>query len=362
MINSVYIHIPFCASICSYCDFSKFFYNKKWVNDYLTELEREIKSRYKNDVINTIYIGGGTPSSLTLDELSKLFEIISVFKLSNNVEFTFECNIENITKEKLELLIKNGVNRLSIGVQTFNEKYLKYLNRHHTKDEVISKINMAKSLGFNNINIDLIYAIPGETKEELLTDLDSFLSLNIEHISTYSLIIEPNTKLYIDKTNNIDEDLDYEMYELICNKLKLSGYNHYEISNFSKSGYQSKHNLTYWNNLEYYGFGIGASGYVNGNRYDNTRSFNNYIKGKYTIETHTLSKKEKMENEFILGFRKVSGINKKDFKSKYNIDLKSMDIVLKLLNEKKLLEDSENIFINPEYIYVSNEILLNFID
>lgn len=362
MINSVYIHIPFCNSICSYCDFSKFFYNKRWINDYLTELEKEVKLRYKNDIINTIYIGGGTPSSLALDELSKLFEIIKMFRLSNNVEFTFECNIENITKEKLKLLLKNGVNRLSIGVQTFNDKYLKYLNRHHTKEEVINRINMAKNIGFSNINIDLIYAIPGETKEELMEDLDNFLSLNIEHISTYSLIIEPNTKLYIDKANSIDEDLDYEMYELICKKLKSNGYNHYEISNFSKKGYESRHNLTYWNNLEYYGFGIGASGYVDGSRYDNTRSFNNYINGKYILETHALSKKEKIENEFILGLRKISGINKKDFKSKYNIDLKSIDIVQKLLNEERLLEDSENIFINPEYIYVSNEILLNFID
>lgn len=362
MINSVYVHIPFCSSICSYCDFSKFFYNKEWVNNYLTELEKEIKLKYKNDIINTIYIGGGTPSSLTLDELNKLFEIIKIFKLSNNVEFTFECNIENITKEKLELLFNNGVNRLSIGIQTFNDKYLKYLNRHHTKEEAINKINMAKNIGFNNINIDLIYAIPGQTIKELSEDLDIFLSLNIEHISTYSLIIEPNTWLYVHKTNNTDEDLDYEMYKLICKKLKSHGYNHYEISNFSKEGYCSKHNLTYWNNLEYYGFGIGASGYINGNRYDNTKSFNNYISGKYLLESHALNKNETIENEFILGLRKTNGIDIVKFKEKYDIDITKINNVKELIKAKKLILKNNNLYINPRYIYVSNDILINFIE
>ncbi len=362
MIRSVYIHIPFCESICSYCDFCKYIKNDKWIVDYLNELEYEIKSRYKGDKISTLYIGGGTPSSLDINELKKLFKIINIFKFNDDIEFTFECNIETINKEKLELLYKNNVNRLSIGIQTFNNKFLKYLNRNHNESMIKEKIDIAKSIGFKNINIDLMYGFNGETLEDLNYDLDKFLSLNVPHISTYSLILEPNTKLYINKDIGIDEDLDYEMYKLICFKLKKNGYNHYEISNFSKDGYHSIHNLTYWDNLEYYGFGIGASGYIDGIRYNNTRGLNKYLKKEYVSDLHTLDLREKIENEFILGFRKINGLNKKIFKSKFNIDMKNINVVNKLLNEKKLLEDSDNIYINPKYIYTSNDILVEFLD
>ena len=360
--KSVYIHIPFCDSICSYCDFCKFLKNSNWINEYLIALQKEVNLKYKGEIIDTLYIGGGTPSCLSIIELNNLFSIINIFKKSNNIEFTFECNIENITKEKLELLYNNGVNRLSIGVQTFNEKFLKFLNRNHSKDEVVNKINLAKKIGFKNINIDLIYALKKQTLSDLEKDIDEFLKLDINHISTYSLIIEPNTKLYINNEENIDEDLDYEMYKLICNKLENNGYNHYEISNFSKKGYESRHNLNYWNNNEYYGFGIGASGYIDGVRYDNTRSFNNYIKGNYINESHKLNINEIMENEFILGFRKIDGINKDLFNKKYNINIKELEVVNKLLKENKLLENKNNIYINPKYIYVSNDILINFIN
>lgn len=362
MIKSVYIHIPFCDSICSYCDFCKFLKNDDWIDKYLDALNNEVKDKYNGEVIDTIYIGGGTPSCLNLEQLQKLFNTIKIFKTSKNVEFTFECNIENIKEEKLELLYKNKVNRLSIGIQTFNQKFLSYLNRNHNDKMIIDRINIAKKIGFNNINIDLIYALSNQTLEELNEDLDKYLKLDINHISTYSLIIEPNTKLSINNEANIDEDLDYEMYKLICKKLEKNGYNHYEISNFAKVGYESKHNLTYWNNNEYYGFGLGASGYINNIRYENTRSINKYLNGDYLFESHKLDIKEKIENEFILGLRKINGINKNDFKLKYNIDIKSIEIVNKLLNENKLLEDKENIYINPDYIYVSNEILVNFID
>ncbi len=360
--KSVYIHIPFCSSICSYCDFSKFYYNEVWVNQYLEALNNEIDLNYKGEVLNTLYIGGGTPSCLNIEQLTKLFNIIKKFNLSTKVEFTFECNVENINKEKLEFLYKKGVNRLSIGVQTFNNDLLKILNRHHTKKEVIEKINLAKSIGFNNINVDLIYAIPKEDMNILKNDLDLFLSLNINHISTYSLIIEPNTKLYIDKFKNIDEDLDYEMYKYICTKLKKNGYNHYEISNFAKDGYESSHNLTYWNNEEYYGFGLGASGYVNGVRYDNTKNLNKYLNKNYIYESHELELKETIENEFILGLRKVKGINKKIFQDKYNINIKDINHVKKLITDGKLLEDEDNVYINPKYLYTSNDILIEFLN
>lgn len=361
MIKSAYIHIPFCDTICSYCDFCKFIKNDEWINQYLDELEKEIKSKYKGEELDTIYVGGGTPSCLNLEQLDKLFSIIKILNRSNNLEFTFECNIENIDEEKLKLLYKNGVNRLSIGIQTFYEKYLAYLNRKHNDKLIIDKINLAKSIGFKNISIDLIYALPNETLEELNKDLDKFLNLDINHISTYSLIIEPNTKLSINNEQNIDEELDYDMYKLICNNLGKNGYTHYEVSNFAKAGYESRHNLTYWNNDEYYGFGLGASGYIDSIRYDNTRSINKYLSGNYELESHKLDKNEKIENEFILGFRKINGIDKDKFKLKYNIDIKSIEVVDRLLKENKLIEDKKNIYINPDYIYISNEILVEFI-
>jgi len=359
--KSVYIHIPFCDSICSYCDFCKFLKNDNWIEKYLECLEYEINKKYKGEVIETLYIGGGTPSSLNLEQLTKLFNIIKVINTSNKLEFTFECNIENITQEKLELLFKNKVNRLSIGIQTFNEKHLKYLNRNHTEEMIKEKISLAKKIGFNNINIDLIYALKDQTIEELESDIDKFLNLDITHISTYSLIIEPHTILYINNEDNIDDNLDYEMYNTIINKLTSNGYNHYEISNFAKKGYESKHNLTYWNNKNYYGFGLGASGYIDDVRYDNTRSINEYFKGNYTLDKHKLDINETIQNEFILGLRKIDGINKEYFYRKYNIDVKSISVVQKLLKENKLLENEKNIYINPDYIYVSNNILVEFI-
>ncbi len=359
MVKSVYIHIPFCSDICSYCDFCKMFYSSNIVKKYLEELKNEVIKNYKNEVIETIYIGGGTPSCLNINELKQLFEIISLFNLSKNIEFTFECNL-NIDKEKLQFLFNNKVNRLSFGVQSFNENNLNFLNRKHTKDDIFNTINNAKKIGFNNINIDLIYALPNQTLKQLEEDLDLFLMLDVNHISTYSLLIEPNTVLFNKKIKNIDEDLDYEMYKLINKKLK--DFNHYEISNFAKEGYESKHNLTYWNNLEYYGFGLSSSSYLNNKRCDNTRSINSYLNGNYILTTENIDLKRKLEYEFILGFRKIKGINKKDFYNKYNFNILDNKVINKLVKENKLINDKYNIYINPDYIYIQNTILEEFID
>lgn len=357
--KSVYIHIPFCDQICSYCDFCKMFYSNNLVDKYLEELKKEIEKNYKNELIETLYIGGGTPSCLNIKQLNRLFEIINIFNLSKNLEFTFECNL-NIDTEKLKFLFKNKVNRLSFGVQSFNEKNLKFLNRNHNRKDIFNVIENSKKIGFNNINIDLIYALPNQTLEELNEDLDLFLKLDVSHISTYSLIIELNTILYNNKTNNIDEDLDYKMYELIIKKLK--NYNHYEISNFAKKGYESKHNLTYWNNLEYYGFGLSSSGYINNIRYDNTKSINEYLKGNYILNKEEIDLTRKLEYEFILGFRKINGINKDDFYNKYNFNVLDNEIIKKLIKENKVIDDEKNIYINPKYIYVENSILEEFIN
>ena len=357
--KSVYIHIPFCNKICSYCDFTKVYYNKKYIDKYLDTLEYEINSKYQNELVNTIYIGGGTPTSLDLEELERLFKINEVFNLNKEYEYTIECNIESLTKEKLDLFKKYHINRLSIGIETFNNKFLKYLNRSHNNKDVFEIIEYAKTL-FDNINIDLIYGLKNETLDDLKSDIDKFLKLDINHISTYSLIIEPHTVLYINNEKNIDEELEYNMYNYICNELKKYDYNHYEVSNFAKEGYESVHNLTYWNNNEYYGFGLGASGFINNIRYTNTKNINNYFNKEFIYEEEKMNKQTNMENEMILGLRKLKGVSISNFKKKYNEDINIFNID-KLLKERKLIIKDDYIFINEDYIYTSNDILINFI-
>lgn len=353
---SIYIHIPFCSKICSYCDFPKIIKNENIVDKYLIFLEKEIDENYKGEKIKTLYIGGGTPTSLSIKELEKLFQIISKIKLDKDAEITIEANSEDLTEEKLSFL-KGKVNRLSIGVETFNKETLKELNRTVN----IKNIENAFKY-FENINLDLMYGFRNQKLEDLEYDLKKIIDLNPTHISTYSLIIEPNTKLYIEKYPAMDEDIDRKMYELIENTLKKKGYMHYEISNYSKKNFASQHNLVYWDNENYYGFGLGAGGYINDIRYQNTRSLTKYLNGKYKLEETKLDTNQKIQNEFILGLRKIKGINKTTFKEKYGIELKNLDIVKELLKQNLLKENQKSIFINPIYIYTSNEILVKFID
>lgn len=358
--HSIYIHIPFCNSICSYCDFSKMFYNESIVNKYLTALKQEILSNYKKEVVDTIYIGGGSPSCLNIKQLNIIKDIISVFNINKDYEFTIELNINDIKEDKLLLYKEIGVNRISIGIQTVNENHLKLLNRFHTKDEVIKKINLTKKY-FSNINVDFMYGFYNQTMDELKEDLEFFKTLNVEHISIYSLILEPNTKLYIDNVKNIDDELENKMYYYIINYLEKLGYNHYEVSNFSKEGYESRHNLTYWNNEKYYGFGLGASGYINNYRYSNTRSINNYLKGNYILEKKQQTKELQMENEMILGLRKIKGVKKKDFFNKFNCQIEDIFDIDKLIKNKLLIDNGQYLYIPKDKLYVQNQILINFI-
>lgn len=359
--ESVYIHIPFCKSICSYCDFCKLIYNGPWVTQYLNALVAEIRDKYLGEKVKTLYIGGGTPSCLKEKDLKYLMDIIKLFDLTELEEFTFECNLNDINEELLNVLKANGVNRLSIGIESFNEDNLKFMERNHTFLEAQENIKLCRSKGFDNINVDLIYGIPGESLKDLKKDLELILKLEPEHISTYSLIFEDNTKLSLKKMNPIPEELDASMYEMICDKLDSKNYIHYEVSNFCKKGKMSKHNWHYWSNLEYYGFGLGASGYVHGERYTNTRSLTKYLKGEFVLEAEILSKEDMMYNEVMLGLRKMEGINLKDFFRKYEVNLQEVFDLKEVLREEELLVDGEYLYVNPLYIYVMNEILIKIL-
>lgn len=357
---SIYIHIPFCNSICTYCDFCKIFYDKKYINDYLNNLEQEIKVRYKSEIVNTIFIGGGTPSSLDDEELIRLMNIIEIFKLNDNYEFTVECNIESITENKLKIMKKYGVNRISIGVESFDNSIIKLLGRNHTKEDVYNKIGIVKRY-FSNINIDLIYAAYDDINI-LKSDIDCFLKLDIPHISTYSLIIEDNTMLKINGMKNIDEDIDYEMYKYIEDALEKNNYIHYEISNYAKNGYQSKHNLVYWNNEEYYGFGLSSTSYINNERITNTKNLRKYLNGEY-LDTSVYEDKDiRMENEIMLGLRKLDGINLDRFKDKFNVSLEDIYNIDNLVRNGYLIRDNNCIKIDKKYMYISNEIIVRILE
>ncbi len=355
MAKAVYIHIPFCASICTYCDFAKVLKNEKWIDAYLKALKQEIKINYQGEIINTLYIGGGTPSTLSLQQLETLFNILKIFKLSKNVEITLEANVEDLTQEKLEFL-KNKINRLSIGVQSFDDKILKLLGRKRVDK---SNLILAKKY-FNNINVDLMYGFNEENLDILKEDINMLLNLDIPHISTYSLILEPHTKLYIDNYQLLDDSTENERY--IEKTLTKHGYIHYEISNYAKKDFASKHNLTYWNNDNYYGFGLGSSGYLKDERYENENNLMKYLNGTFIKEKHKLTKLETIQNEFILGFRKLKGINKNIFKDKYGLDIKDIKVIDELLKQSFLKENNNYIFINHKYLYLSNEILVKFLD
>lgn len=356
-IKSIYIHIPFCQSICSYCDFCKLFYNKKLVNFYLKELEKEIIDNYKGEEISTIYIGGGTPTSLSYDELSFLFTILKKIKLASNYEFTIEANVDSLDIDKIKLLKKNKVNRISIGVETFNDSYQKLINRKLSLKQLENTIKLLKDNGINNINLDLIYGFRNESIEILDKDLECLLSLDIPHISIYSLIVEDNTILKINNYQRLDDDNDQVLYNYIEEKLEKNNYKHYEISNYAKVGYESRHNLVYWHNDEYYGFGLSSASYYNNIRKTNTRSINNYLKGKREVEKEKLSLKDKMDYEMILGLRLEKGVSKEEFFKKYSTTIDKIYNYKELLDSNILVENNKYLYVNKNYRYVLNEIL-----
>lgn len=360
-IKSVYIHIPFCNSICSYCDFCKVVYNSDWISPYINRLNEEIENSYMGEEIDTLYIGGGTPSFLSLLELEELFNVLDKFKKSSSIEFTFECNLSDIEEKKMQYLYNKGVNRLSIGIESFDPDKLKFMNREANFKDAKRKMELLRKIGFKNINLDLMYALPEENIKMVQKDLSLMLKLKPEHISTYSLIIEKNTLVGLNKIKPIEEDRDAKMYEVICKTLKKAGFKHYEVSNFALPGYESKHNLTYWNNEEYYGFGCGASGYVAAVRYENTKSLTEYLKGNFVSSRSLMSKVDNMENELILGFRKLEGISLQRFFDKFEENMQNIFPIKPLVKSGDIIYKDGRVYINPKKLYVMNEILIKLI-
>lgn len=359
-VMSVYIHIPFCNYICSYCDFCKIIYDKRYIKRYLDSLRSEIVSRYRGEEVKTIYIGGGTPSSLDTQELIMLLDIISLFNLSSDYEFTIEGNIESINEDKLIIMKKYGVNRISVGVESFNSDIIKLLGRRHTKEEVFDKINLIKRY-IDNINVDIIYGAYSDISI-LKRDISYALELNVNHISAYSLIIEDNTLLKVNGFSYIDEDIDFEMYKYINDTLVSNGYIHYEISNYAKRGYESRHNLVYWNNDYYYGFGLSSCSYIDNERIVNTKNLSKYLDGEYIATSIIEDINVRMENEVMLGLRKFKGINLDVFRSKYKRDLMDVFNTDDLIRDGYLVIEDNYLRISSDYMYISNEIIVRMFE
>lgn len=356
----VYIHIPFCKTICSYCDFCKMHYNEKFVSSYLTHLEKEIHARYKGEPVNSIYIGGGTPSCLTVNELDHLLSILTIFNLTDNYEYTIECNIENIDIDKLNIFKSYGINRLSIGVESFDKDNITILSRHHDEDMVFDNIYLAKKY-FNNINIDLIYGVSPNI-DKVKNDISKFLMLDIPHISCYSLILEEHTKLWIDKQKYIPEELDKEMFDYINDTLTKNGYIHYEISNYAKEGYESIHNKNYWLNGKYYGFGLSAVSFLDHHRISNTKNLTKYLEDNYIEEDNYESNLVSKENDLILGLRLIEGIDIDKYNNTWHTSILENPTIKELINDKYLKVSNNHLSCNYQYIYLLNSILTKILD
>lgn len=365
--KNVYIHIPFCKSKCRYCSFVS--YPKSELKEkYLNALTKEIRTRYQKETLDTLYFGGGTPSLLSYNELN---ELIKLFNTNDNTEITLEANPETITKEYL-IYIKNcGINRLSFGCQTFDNTILKLIGRIHTAEQVKNAIYLAQNTGFDNINLDLIYGLPKQTLEIFENDLNTAVSTGVRHISLYGLKIEENCYFYKNPPESLpDNDMQADMYLKAISFLENNHFEHYEISNFAKNdlqgkSYRSKHNLNYWNNNSYYGFGVAAHGYENGIRYNNTENIEEYISipTEHQAE-HRLTEQEKLEEEIFLGFRKTSGINVEQINQKYNINFckKYKNTIDKYIKLQYLTETNAGYKLSNNGILVSNIILSEFLD
>lgn len=369
--TSAYVHIPFCTQICYYCDFSKVFIKNQPVDDYLQALIREFES-YDIEQLRTLYIGGGTPTSITAQQLDYLLtNLIKHLDLSVLEEFTIEANPGDLTDDKIEVLKKSAVNRVSLGVQTFNDKQLKRIGRSHNESQIYSTIDHLKTAGFDNISIDLIYALPGQTMEDVKENVAKAIALDIPHLSLYSLILEHHTvfmnKMRLGKLNLPQEDLEVEMFEYIIAELEANGFEHYEISNFTKPGFESRHNLMYWDNVEYYGVGAGASGYLNGVRYRNRGPIQHYLKavseGNARLSEEVLTKDEMMEEELFLGLRKKSGVSIAKFEEKFGVSFEEHygQIVTELCQQGLLVLDDKVVRMTKKGLFLGDTVAERFI-
>ncbi|MCR8645713.1 radical SAM family heme chaperone HemW [Paenibacillus sp. N1-5-1-14] len=376
--KAVYIHIPFCTNKCFYCDFNSFVLQGQPVEAYLDALEREMEltvAQVPPGEIKTIFVGGGTPTVLTPPQMEKFLRIVGkYFPLDHpELEFSMEANPGTTDEEKLAVMRAGGVNRLSFGVQSFDNGLLERIGRIHNTDDVYRSVANAKKVGFDNISIDLMFGLPKQTVDIMNTTLDEALKLDLQHYSIYSLKVEENTLFHtLFNKNQLplpDEDEELAMYELIMRRLKEAGYEQYEISNFARPGRKSMHNITYWLNHPYYGLGAGAHGYVRGLRHVNVKGVQPYInateKGLPILEKHEVSTKEAMEDFMMVGLRLLDGVCSADFEAQFDVLLHDVfgAKLDKLVQQGLLIEtDGPTYRLSDRGLLLGNEVFGEFLE
>ncbi len=370
--KSLYIHIPFCKKKCYYCDFPSFCGKDHLTKAYIDALKEEIDKKTSDFNIATIFIGGGTPTFLNSKELYALGEAIKKLNITEDCEFTVECNPGTLNREKLIALRDIGVNRLSFGLQSTHDYHLKNIGRIHSYEEFLRNYELARELGFNNINVDLIFGLPKETLKEWQEDLIAISMLRPEHISCYSLIIEEGTPFEKMYNNGMlilpSEEEERDMYRESIRILEDYGYLQYEISNFSLPGMECRHNLTYWELRDYIACGTGAHGYINGVREKNTHSIEEYLAlmkkdGQPSVEIHKNSIEDDIEEFIFMGMRKTKGISEKEFYKRFGVDLKELyrDVLIKYEKEKLIKREEGRLFFTKKGIEFSNIVLADFL-
>lgn len=366
--RGLYIHIPFCIKKCKYCDFVSFSGCEKRFGEYIDALCNEM-AEYKGEKIDTVFIGGGTPTLLAENETAELLlHIRNNFELSADTEFSVEANPKTLTPQKLSALKEGGVNRISIGIQSFNDDELLNIGRRHNAAEAEEAFYAARNAGFDNINIDIMFSLPGQTGKSFLKTLRTVIGLNPEHISCYSLILEEGTPLYDEAQKGIlqlpNEEEDRENYELARRVLREAGYIQYEISNFAKTGFECRHNLKYWDCDEYIGLGLAAHSYYRGRRFFNTENLGDYLKGKYRTDSgEQLTRADKISEFMIMGLRKTAGIDKREFSRRFGCDVKDVfgEQISRFIGGGFMAEDSDNLRLTEAGVNVSNSILCEFV-
>lgn len=360
----LYIHIPFCIKKCKYCDFVSYTDCNRLFDSYIDCVLTEARA-YSQLSFDTVFIGGGTPTILSADQLSRLLcGLKNTLHIKKDAEFSIEANPKTLTHEKLSVLSENGINRLSIGVQSFSDTELSFLGRIHSASDAKATIDLAKSF-FDNINIDLMLNLPYQSAANALTTLKEAVLLEPSHISCYSLIIEENTELFSEYQKGSfllpDEDTDRRTFEAVCRYLAANGYARYEISNFSKPGFECRHNLKYWNCNEYIGLGAAAHSYLNDCRFYNTPDIYSYLSGNTIEEKIDLSASDKMSEFMIMGLRKTAGIDIYDFSARFNKNIFEVFNLDKFLNCGLLLSENGRLYLSEHGLDVSNSILCEFV-
>lgn len=364
MIKSLYLHVPFCKSICYYCDFKRTLYNENMANMWLDTIAKEISQKNIQPRLDTIYIGGGTPTALSYSQLERLLEILKPYSTYTK-EFTIESNIESLDDEKIALLKKYNVNRISLGVQSLQNTLLTSMNRKHTKEDVYAKIKQIYNGGIHNISIDLIYGFEEQTLSMWIEDLYEVTSWEeISHISLYSLTIEENSVFGKQNRKTQENEVEAQMYDMAIEILEKHGYAQYEVANFAKGGKYSMHNCAYWKYDDFYGIGVGASGKENGVRYDRTSSLKEYVEGKETIQYETLSIEDQMFENIMMSLRMRKGLDVNIFKSRYNIDIHTRykDVIQNEIKKGNLIEENGFLKVSKQGMFYLHDVLVNFLE